>query len=202
MSTPTTTPTPTTDLRRDLLSDRADNLHVAADQQIGELIDILSTADASTLHRPCPGREKLGDGTIGAIAAHTTENYERIGSFLTTRDRTVTRHGNDQTGRHRLPGFLRALGHTPPDDTQHGGHDDGYKADSATPSEIVERLEAASERLASIAGLTDQQLDAVPPKDSFRFCDGQRTLEQVLAGLLKHQDRQVQTIKAALSATT
>ncbi|MBV8713036.1 MAG: hypothetical protein JOY56_14705 [Solirubrobacterales bacterium] len=44
-----------------------------------------------------------------------------------------------------------------------------------------------------------EQLDRVPAKDSFRFCDGERTLEQVLLGLLKHQDHQVQALRAALT---
>ena len=49
---------------------------------------------------------------------------------------------------------------------------------------MVEQLGAAVETLGRIGELTDSQLDQVPPKDSFRFCDGQRTFEQVLAGLL------------------
>jgi hypothetical protein len=30
------------------------------------------------LHLPCAGREKLGDGTVGAVAMHTADNYLRI----------------------------------------------------------------------------------------------------------------------------
>jgi hypothetical protein len=182
------------------LTYRADNLHATADQQIGAAIEILSAADDDALRRPCPGREKLGDGTVGAIAAHTAENYQRIGMFLATSRRAVARHARGP-GRHRIPGLLRTLGHSPVDHGQHGpaNHDDGYSAESASLPELIERLTAAREQLASIAGLSDADLDAVPPKDSFRFCDGQRTLEQVLAGLLKHQDHQVQTIKAALA---
>ena len=40
--------------------------------------------------------------------------------------------------------------------------------------------------------------DAIPPKDSFRFCDGERTLEQVLVALLKHQGHQVDAIETAV----
>jgi hypothetical protein len=76
-----------------------------------------------------------------------------------------------------------------------------YAAAPAQPREIAQRLAAAREDLAPIARLTDLQLDDIPPKGSFRFCDGQRTLEQVLAGLLQHQDRQVQTLEAALAVT-
>ena len=51
---------------------------------------------------------------------------------------------------------------------------------------VVEQLSASRATLGRIAELTDAQLDAIPPDGSFRFCDGQRTLEQVLASLLKH----------------
>jgi hypothetical protein len=184
------------------MSRRAEQLQASADQQIGGLMDAVATADAATLARPCPGREKLGDGTIGAFAAHTADNYGRIGAFLATSER-MTAGDRPQQGRgHQIPAFLRRLGHAPPDQSGHGpgahGHGDGYTADSASPAEIVQRLATARGQLARIAGLTDEQLNAVPPKDTFRFCDGQRTLEQVLAGLLKHQDHQVQTITAVL----
>jgi hypothetical protein len=52
------------------------------------------------------------------------------------------------------------------------------------------------ETLKQIAQLNDLQLNTIPPKDSFRFCDGQRTLEQVLAGLLTHQSLQLEALDA------
>jgi hypothetical protein len=186
------------------MSQRAEQLHASADQQIGGLIDTLATVDAATLRRPCARREKLGDGTIGAFAAHTADNYRRIGTFVATSDRMSARHRPQANRGHQIPSLLRRLGHTPPDDSEHAvggrGHNAGYTADSTSPPEIIQRLATARKELAGIAGLSDQQLDAVPPKDSFRFCDGKRTLEQVLAGLFKHQDHQVQTIKATVTA--
>ena len=185
------------------MSERAGQLQTTAATQIGELIDVVSTADDATLHRPCPGREKLGDGTIGAIAAHTADNYQRIGTFVATSQRMANRHDSRQPDRHRIPSVLRAIGHTPSEQNQHQtdshSHQSGYTAQTVRPSEIAIRLRAARQDLARIAQLTDQQLDAVPPKDTFRFCDGLRTLEQVLAALLKHQDHQVQTLKTALT---
>jgi hypothetical protein len=62
---------------------------------------------------------------------------------------------------------------------------------------VVKQLSASRDSLGQIADLTDSQLDAIPPNDSFRFCDGQRTLEQVLANLFKHQDHQADALKAA-----
>ena len=99
------------------------------------------------------------------------------------------------------PRFLRALGHGPQDHAHqdHGAdqHDNGYTAENIDLDAVVEQLNASRETLGRIAELTDSQLDAIPPKDSFRFCDGQRTLEQVLAGLLKHQAHQVEALRTA-----
>jgi hypothetical protein len=183
------------------MSHRAEPLHNSADEQITTLIELLSTADDEALYRPCPGREKLGDGTIGAIAAHTTENYQRIAAFVSTSGNVSGRRGHGRHRRHRIPALFRARGHTPPDHSPAGrdGHLDGFTADGADPREIVERLAAARGELARIAELTDEQLDIVPPKDSFRFCDGERTLEQVLTGLLRHQEHQIQALQAALT---
>jgi hypothetical protein len=193
---------PTTDSRRDPLSERAARLHTAAERQIGELIDALSTTDQATLAHPCPGREKLGDGTIAAIAAHTAQNYQRIGIFLAPTERVPTRQSPQRNAEDRVRGLPRGLRHKPPENTDHvpgDRHGDGHNPDRATAPEIIQGLRTARDRLAVITRLTDEQLDAVPPKESFRLCDGKRTLEQVLAGLLKHQAHQVQAVKAALS---
>jgi hypothetical protein len=160
------------------MSERGQRLQSTADEQIARLIDLIATADEASLRRPCPGRENLGDGTTGALAAHTTENYQRIATFVAIR---VGDADGLEDGAHG------PIGH---------GHADGYTAGSTTRADLVRRLAVARERLARIAELTDDQLDSVPDKDSFRFCDGQRTLEQVLSGLLKHQEHQVQLLVA------
>ena len=184
------------------MSDRAEQLHTVADTQVAGLIEVMSGADEDALYRPCPGREKLGDGTIGANAAHTALNYRRIGTFVAAGQATSSRPGHGQQ-RHRSRGFLRVLGHARPAHGPTGAdrHEDGFAAEDLDRREVVARLAAAREDLARIAELTDEQLDSVPAKDSFRFCDGKRTLEQVLLGLLKHQDHQVQALQAALTQT-
>jgi hypothetical protein len=48
------------------------------------------------------------------------------------------------------------------------------------------------------ADLTDEQLDAVPPGSRIRFSDGQRTVEQVVTSMLKHQSHQIEALKAAV----
>ena len=179
------------------MTDRGQELSATADGQIAELIDLLATLDQAALDRPCPGREKLGDGTIGAAARHTADNYQRIAEFVQTSDRmSAAAHGG-----HRVLRFLRALGHGPQDHANHDHasteHDNDYTAQNVDLDAVVEQLKASRDALGRIAELTDNQLDQVPPKDSFRFCDGQRTLEQVLAGLLKHQAHQLEALRTA-----
>ena len=185
------------------MTERGKQLHATADGQIAKLIGLMSTVDEASLRLPCPGREKLGDGTIGAAALHTADNYERITAFVQTSDRMTAAHQPATHGGHRIPRFLRARGHGLQDHAprDHGadGHDNGYTADDIDLHAVVERLGASRDALGRIGELTDSQLDEVPPKDSFRFCDGQRTLEQVLAGLLKHQAHQIEALGTTLA---
>lgn len=170
------------------MTERARRLHVTADRQIAELIGLMSTMDEATLRLPCPGRDKLGDGTIGAAARHTTDNYRRIATFAQT-----SGLGHGPAG-HREHGHAA---HGPGGGLGGGPHEGEYTADGIDPTAVADQLSTARGALGLIAELTDSQLDATPAKDSFRFCDGQRTLEQVLSSLLKHQGHQVDAIKGA-----
>lgn len=177
---------------------RAHELSATADKQIAELIDLLSTLEQAAVYRPCPDRQKLGDGTIGAAGRHMADNYRRIADFVQTSDRMSAERGG-----HRTPRFLRALGHGPQDhaNDDHGpSHPgNGYTAEKFALDAVVEQLNGSRVALDRIATLDDSQLDAIPPKDVFRFCDGERTLEQVLGGLLKHQARQLEALKTAVA---
>src|SRR3954471_19265322 len=148
------------------MSRRAQHLHQTVERQIAELAQRLSDAGEQALTQPCRGREKLRDGTIGAVAAHTTDNYHRIARFLAA-------HEDD--GEQYQPG-------------QHG---EIYHATHVELEVLLARLAAARDALATIEQLSDQQLDIVPPAGSMRFADGERTLEQILDSLLKHQRHQV-----------
>ncbi len=185
------------------MSDRGEQLHATADAQLAALIALISTADEATMRRPCAGREKLGDGTVAAAAGHTADSYRRIAAFVHTSDRMSAGHGPTRHSGHRVPAFLRALGHGPRDDAEHGpgagAHEDQYAADNFDRGAVIEQLTASRNALGRIADLTDAQLEAIPPKDSFRFCDGERTLEQVVASLLKHQSHQIDALRAAIS---
>jgi hypothetical protein len=123
--------------------------------------------------------------------------------FVQPSDRTSGMHEPGQHGSHRIPRFLRRVS---PGRAQHSDHGPGaaqhielYSADNIDRDILVEQLASSRDTLARLAELTDSQLDAIPRKDSFRFCDGQRTLEQVLASLLKHQGHQVDTLRAVLA---
>jgi hypothetical protein len=185
------------------MTERGKQRYAIADQQITELTDLIRTLDEPALRRPCAGREKLGDGTVAACAQHTAHNYQQIGTFVASAGRTSAGHATGQRDGHRIPPFLRALGHQAAEQSRHGadshGHNEPYPAENTSPADLIEQLSTARENLSGIAELTDRQLDTIPPKDSFRFCDGQRTLEQGLTGLLTHQDHQVRALQSALS---
>jgi hypothetical protein len=78
-------------------------------------------------------------------------------------------------------------------------HGRDYIAENVDLPGLLKRLAAGRAALSLVADLTDPQLDAVPSAGSFRFCDGQRTLEQVIASLLKHQGHQIHAIKSAVT---
>lgn len=183
------------------MTDRGQQLYATVDRQIAELIGLMSTAGAVTLRRPCAGRENLGDGTVAACARHTADNYERTAAFVQDTSRRSAAHEPHRERAHRIPRLVRALGRAPAEHAvpgpRAGQHDAPYTADDADVDAIVDQLQASRAGLGRIAELTASQLDAIPPKDGFRFCDGQRTLEQVLAGLAKHQGHQVDALRAA-----
>ena len=152
---------------------RAAALLAAATEQISELTGLLSTRGEAALTLPCPARGKLGDGTVGATAAHAAGSYFRIAAFLSA---TV-----DAKGAH------------PP-----SRPDGEHRAENVELDDLFERLSAARDAMALLAGLTDEQLDLVPAASEMKFCDGQRTLAQILSSLLKHQRHQVDAVKAAV----
>jgi hypothetical protein len=183
------------------MTERGRALHATADQQIAGLIGLLSRSDEAALHLPCPGREKLGDGTVAACARHTADNYQRIAAFVQTTSRMSGAGAATPHSGHRIPRLLRAVGHGPADHSEHrpgaAQHGDTYSEDKIDLNAVITQLTAARETLDQVAKLTDRELDAIPPKDRFRFCDGQRTLEQVLVSLLKHQRHQIDTLADA-----
>jgi hypothetical protein len=156
------------------MSQRAQQLCDEADRQIAELEQRLSAAGDAGLRRRCPGREKLGDGTVGAVAAHTIANYRRIASLVATAQDTEAPHNV--------------------------GHDAAYRASDVDLDHLLAQLADARDALAAIGQLGDERLDTVPPAGTMKFADGARTLEDIFARLLKHQAHQVAAIAAALAS--
>jgi hypothetical protein len=184
------------------MGERANQLHETADGQLIELIALLSARGEAVLSLPVPGREKLGDGTVGACALHTAERYQLIAEFLQDTAQMPAPRAAQGPSRHRIPRFLQARGHGPGSaaETRHEGmHDGDYTAKDVALDALLERLSATRDAFGRLAELTDERLDAVPAAGSFRFCDGHRTLEQVVAGLLKHQGHQIDAMSTALA---
>lgn len=152
------------------MTERGQELHATADEQLDDLIALTSAIDEAALRLPCPGREKLGDGTVGASLRHTAANYQRIAGFVQTSDRMSGAHQPIQHGAHRIPRLLRAIGHGPSAHAEHGPsagqHGDQYTADSVDLTAVATQLSASRATLGRIAGLTDSQLNAIPPRSA------------------------------------
>jgi hypothetical protein len=180
------------------MSERGIQLFDTADGQISELTGLFSKSGEAALSLRCPGREKLGDGTVAALAFHTADSYLRIAGFLQARSRMPAA----QRRSHRVSRLFRTRGHTPPRhvDGRHdtATHDREYTAENLAIPGLLERLSAGRDALRLLTELTDEQLDTIPSAGSLRFCDGQRTLEQVAASLLNHQGHQIDAMRAAV----
>lgn len=150
------------------MSQRGSQLLETAEQQITELSALLSSMDAADLCQPYPGRQKLGDGTVGAVASHITDTYLRIAAFGNRK----RQHAH--AGQHR------------------------HEAQHVEATALLARLAAGRREFRALADLPDEQLDAVPPAGVARFCDGQRTTEEVLAAMLKHQAHQLAAVRATV----
>jgi hypothetical protein len=176
------------------MSERGTQLLQMADRQISELIDLLSGRDEAALSLPCPGREKLGDGTVGALATHTADNYVRIASFIAADATAPASHSTQRSFR----SIASRLGRHSRGD--HGPWMHGPGAAGTTDrAGVLDRLSRGREAMRVIAELTHEQLDAVPAASDMKFCDGQRTLEQIVTNLLNHQSHQLDAVRAALA---
>ena len=150
------------------MSLRAQRLHEAADGQVMQVVELLAAVGDAGLRRPCPGRARLGDGSVAAVALLTTSSYEQIAAF-------VTGAAQPRTDRHR----------------------EVHDATGITLDMLAARLAAARMALTPLAQLSDDELDAVPDAGEMKFADGTRTFEQIIASLLRHQRHQVDALTAA-----
>jgi hypothetical protein len=178
------------------MSERAIQLFQTADDQISDLIALLDAADDAALHAPCAGREKLGDGSVAAVAMHTADNYHRIAEYL---DADAGAGHRKPGRRHRIPVFGAA--HNRPGGHDHSGSGADYRSDKIDRRGLLERLETARARLSPLAELSEGRLAEAPPASEMRFADGQRTLEQIIVSLLNHQRHQCDALAAALAGS-
>jgi hypothetical protein len=86
----------------------------------------------------CRGREKLGDGTVAALALHTADSYVRIAGFLQA---TIQMLAARPSG-HASHGFLASaatdrLG-TPKAGHDEGTHDGDYTAENVDVPSLLE----------------------------------------------------------------
>jgi hypothetical protein len=177
------------------MNQRAAELLNQAEGQILALDTLLARVNESALGLPC--REKLGDGTVGAMSMFIADNYLRIADSVqeAPSQAPATRSGHwipewaaHGRAQHRDPSG-RGLPHTA-NDTYTGPFE--LRA-------IIERLAVARRRVQTLADLTDAQLDSIPPSGAMRFADGKRTLERVISGMLTHQASQRDAVEAALA---
>jgi hypothetical protein len=176
------------------MSERAAQLFQMADRQLSELIDLLSTRDEAALSLPCPGREKLGDGTVGELATHTADNYVRIAGFIAA-DATAPPGNSTHRSFRSIASRFGKHGRG-----EHGPWMHGSGAAGTTDrAGVLDRLSSGREAMRVLAELTDEQLETVPRASDMKFCDGQRTLEQIVTNLLNHQSHQLDALKGALT---
>jgi hypothetical protein len=180
------------------MSDRASDLNRAADEQLAGLIGVFSSRDERVLRLPCRGREKLGDGSVAACAAHIARNYRRIAGFVAEqRDADPVCVGRPRGGR-RITAPIGEASHVGGDRPRTHSHIPG--AAEVDRDALLHDLERGRDDLSILAGLSDDQLDSVPDaNEDMRFCDGSRSLEQILRGAFRHQQHQIEAIRSALS---
>ncbi len=175
------------------MSQRGTQLLQMTDGQLSELINLLSTREDAVVSLPCPGREKLADGTVGAVAKHTADNYVRIADFIAADAKAPSGKSTHRSFRSiaaRLGGHGRG---------EHGPSMHGPSAAGTIDrAGVLNRLSKGREAMRVLAELNDEQLDAVPRASDMKFCDGQRTLEQIVTNLLNHQSHQLGALKSAL----
>lgn len=180
------------------MDQRAAQLFSQAEGQILALGALLAHIDESALGLPC--REKLGDGTVGALSTFIADNYFRIAESVhkVSSQAPATRSGHriPPWAAHRRPQHRDAIGHDEP----HAA-DDTYTAPFQLRA-ILERLTVARRCVQTLADLTDAQLDSVSRSGAMRFADGKRTLERVITGMLTHQASQLDAVRAALAPVT
>ena len=152
------------------MSQRGTDLLDKVTRQIDDIAEVFDRLSEADLARADPERKGR---TIGEAAGHIAEGY------------------------HFLVRFLTSAGHVP--GRPAGGSIHGRGPQLALAS-LRARLAEARTEVGIIAGLTDQQLDSVPPPKSSRFSNGRRTLGQLIGEVINHQEQHLNDLKSALAS--
>jgi hypothetical protein len=189
------------------VSPRAASLSNIAERQMASLIDLLSAGDEAMLARPCAGRQKLGDGSVAACAAHFAGNYARVARFVLEESESPAAPAAPAARRRKATGRLlrvrRSFSHV-----RRNGPGSRGRIPGCIPGwgeldrqSLIEELQDSRRQMLILARLSDDQLDAVPPASAaMRFCDGERTMDEILVSVLRHQGHQLDAIVAAVEA--
>jgi hypothetical protein len=162
------------------MTGRGTRLLDTASGQIAELYQLLCAGGEDALRLASPRRQNLGDGTVGATAEHVARAYQMLAQSIRALAQGSEAASAGEPQHH--PGY------------HHRGHD----GERATLPQLLGQLSAAAGALAALAEVTDRQLDSIPPAGAFRYCDGRRTLEQVVVSALGHQQHHVDALKQVL----
>lgn len=157
------------------MSERGTELMTKARRQLDEMIEFVGALGEADLHKPC--RDDDSRNTVGAVAAHAAEIYQYLGRFLA------------------------ATGYIPGPSVTENSHGHGHVASESPPHlpELLDRLNGGKTAIGLLAGLTDEQLDSVPPAGSSRFSDGRRSLERVIDAVITHQAALLVMLKRAVA---
>jgi hypothetical protein len=154
-----------------------------ASSQLAEATGLVDRLTEAELGAPCS--DESGDGagrTVGAVAAHLAEGYDRLGQFLQASGYVPHAPGTDS---HYHAG------------SEHQEHQGAGSVPESVPG-LLNRLAAGTASVGLLADLTDQQLGSVPDGRSSRFSDGRRTLAQVLDAAIAHQAEHLAALKRAV----
>ncbi len=173
------------------ISETGRELLARVEAQLDELERLIAGCEEEALRRPCPGREKLGDGTAGALALHIATSYGRLAAFL----RQEADPGRLARLRRRL-GISSATGHGGPGRERSHAHG-GPRGRAAERGEIGASAGRARAELQRLGDLTGEQLEATPSAGGIRFADGRRSIAEIVGAALVHQQHQLDALRAA-----
>lgn len=161
------------------MSERGTASMTKASRQLDEMAAFCGALDEEDLRKPCL-KDDAGS-TVGAVAAHMVEIPAYLGQFLWATGYVT---GSPTTG-----------------DSHSHGPNHRHAGSEVLPDlpDLMGRLSDGKSSISLLAGLTDEQLESVPPAGSGRFADGRRSLERVIDAIIAHQAALLVMLKRAVA---